>query len=389
MIFLSRQCVDIAMVCVMAMATPSFAQSDEAEQGPAIDVSLTYTGDVWSNVSGGIDRGTRYLDDLGLVVDVDGEQVLGMEGVLIHGHLLYNNGQTFSDDLVGDAQVISNIEAGTRAIRLYEAWIDKSFGDHASIRLGLYDLNSEFDANETGSLFINSSHGIGPDFSQSGDNGPSIFPNTSLAVRTEVKFAENWRVRAAVLDAVPGNPNRPKRTSVRLSHNEGALLIGEIEYRATHNKFVAGVWHYTNRFETLDGLATGHSNGAYALLEQQLTRESGDAGQGLSGWLRAGFASTDVNRIAAYFGSGLVYTGWIKGRDADRAGVALGWVEFGRDFRHVTNSERREVKLEFTYEAVISDHISVQPDLQLIFSPSGDPALNNAVAIGLRTTLSF
>src|SRR3546814_8879648 len=67
-----------------------------------------------------------------------------------------------------------------RALRLYEAWIDQKIGDAASVRIGLYDLNSEFGALDTAGFFVSSPHGIGTDFAQSGRNGPSIFPATSL-----------------------------------------------------------------------------------------------------------------------------------------------------------------------------------------------------------------
>src|SRR3546814_3118125 len=59
----------------------------------------------------------------------------------------YNNGRSISD-LAGDVQAVSNIETGVRALRLYEAWIDQKIGDAASIKLGLYDLNSEFKSEE-------------------------------------------------------------------------------------------------------------------------------------------------------------------------------------------------------------------------------------------------
>ena len=73
-------------------------------------------------------------------------------------------------------------------MKLYEAWFEQTlFDDRLSFKAGLYDLNTEFDVVETAGLFINSSHGIGPDFSQSGVNGPSIFPTTSLGIRVKAQ----------------------------------------------------------------------------------------------------------------------------------------------------------------------------------------------------------
>lgn len=107
-------------------------------------LQATYTGEVMSNVSGGIKRGSRYLDNLDIVAEADLEAIAGWKGASAHVYGLYNNGKSFSD-LAGDAQTASNIETGVQAFRLYEAWIEQKFAG-GSLKVGLYDLNSEFDA---------------------------------------------------------------------------------------------------------------------------------------------------------------------------------------------------------------------------------------------------
>jgi hypothetical protein len=98
----------------------------------------------------------------------------------------------------------SNIDA-PRAVRLYEVWADWTFGaSDASMRFGLYDLNSEFDTTEARSLFMNSTFGVGHELGQTGHNGPSIFPSTSLALRMALGQHGFWQgeeaVRVAHLD---------------------------------------------------------------------------------------------------------------------------------------------------------------------------------------------
>ena len=158
------------------------AEIDETP-GPIL-LQLTYTAEVMGNASGGLRRGTRYLDNLDIVFEADMEKLVGWTGAQVHVYGLYNNGKSISD-LVGDTQAVSNIEAGTQAIRLCEAWVDQKIGDRLSVKAGLYDLNSEFDALDAAGLFVSSPHGIGTDFAQSGRNGPSIFPSTSLATRVQ------------------------------------------------------------------------------------------------------------------------------------------------------------------------------------------------------------
>jgi porin len=291
--------------------------------------------------------------------------------------------------LMGDAQVASNIETGTKAVRLYEAWIEQKIGTKASLRLGLYDLNSEFDALDTSALFMGSAHGIGTDISQSGENGPSIFPVTSLAARFSVGVTENVTLRAAVLDGVPGDPSRPNRTAVRLGKGDGVMLIGEVERSFDNVRLIAGYWHYSAQFNRNDGTKGRGNNGAYLRGETQLFAESGDATQGLAGFFRVGLADGHFNQFDAFVSGGLSYTGLFNGRHADQIGVAVARAFTSKSYRRSVTANRAETVFELTYRMPLTAFLTVQPNLQYAINPNADPSIRNALAIGLRTEISF
>ena len=92
-------------------------------QGPVL-LEVTYTGELMANVAGGLKRRARYLDNLDIVLEADLEATLGWRGAEAHVYGLYNNGASISN-AVGDVHAVSNIETGTRAFRLYEAWINR------------------------------------------------------------------------------------------------------------------------------------------------------------------------------------------------------------------------------------------------------------------------
>jgi porin len=359
--------------------------------GSAFSFEAAYTGDVLSNVSGGLKRATRYLDNLDLTLEVDGDAALGWEGATFFLYGLYNNGTRFSETVAGDAQVISNIETGVDAARLYEAWIDQRFlDDRASLRLGLYDLNSEFDAVETAGLFINSAHGIGTDFAQSGENGPSIFPLTSLALRAEVVLNDNWLVRTAVLDGVPGDPAHPKRTAIKLGDGDGALLVGEVNFESGPVRSGFGYWRYTARFEDLvTGAVRRGNDGLYGYVEGRVYSEPGDADQGLDLFWRMGRASTAFNAFKRYYGLGAVYRGALAARPADDLGLAVAAAETSSRYRMISDVDSQEVSIELTYRAPIHRHMVIQPDIQYVFNPGLDPTLKNALVFGLRFELAW
>jgi porin len=378
-------------------APPSVEEDAAEEEAPAIDLSVVYTAEAMRNARGGLGRGTRYLDNLDVTLRIDAGRAFGWRGATLFAYGLYNNGEPFSEDLVGAAQGASNIETGVRAARLYEAWIEQRFASgRASVKFGLYDLNSEFDAIEAAALFINPSHGIGPDFSQSGRNGPSIFPVTSLALRGDYKIDDRWLVRAAILDGVPGDPERPRRTSIKLGGDDGALGVVELNYADDGTRAGAGYWRYTGRFEIFSGEpgSSRGNDGLYAFVERRLTQERGDSEQGLAGWVRLGFADERLNPVKHYLGGGFTYTGPFPGRDEDQAGVAVGWAEFGTPFRRSSASsgdplDAREVIIEATYRAPVTSWLTLQPDLQYVINPGGRSAASNALILGLRAELGF
>ena len=375
-------------------ATPAAVQ--DKTRPPAIDLSVLYIGELWRNAGGGIRRGDRYLDNFDVTLTVDAKRALGWRGATLFVYGLYNNGHAFSGDLVGDAQTVSNIETGVRATRLYQAWVEQRFaGDRASVKVGLYDLNSEFDTTNVGSLSLLSSHGIGPEFGQSGRNGPSIFPYTSLAIRGEYKLGDEVTVRAAVLDGVPDDPDWPKRTAIRLGGGDGALAVAEVDYVGAPANVTVGYWRYTARFEPWSSMDSGRggrgNQGAYVVVERRLTRPHpalSDGKRGLAGFAQAGVSDPRYNRIDRYVGGGLVYTGVIAS-DEDRVGVTFAHAVFSDGYRRLqlTGGVRvgpSETVVELTYRRSVARFLTVQPDVQYVIHPSGGRTLRDALAIGLR-----
>ncbi len=219
-------------VALIPIAATSRALAQDAEAAKAFSLTGNVTIDVFSNLRGGIKEGSRTLDNVAIQVNYDGA-AHGLRGIKASVGALYNGKEAFSGDLVGDLQGISNIETGTEALRPYEVWIAKEFDDSGSyLKLGLIDLNGTFDAPGASSLFVNPSHGIVPSFSQTGLNGPSIFPTLGWAVVGEAALGAGFRLRAGVFDPVPGDPLRPDHTDLRWRKDDGLLSVLEVEQQA-------------------------------------------------------------------------------------------------------------------------------------------------------------
>jgi porin len=357
---------------VAAMPAPARAADDAPPP-----VTLEYTSDLLSDVSGGTRRGTGWLGRFDLILDkTDG--FAGIAGAEAHLDMMFLHGTRFSEEFSGDAQVLSNIDA-PRAIRPFEAWLKLPLAANVSAKAGYVDLNGEFDVQQVGAPFLNSSFGIAPDFSQSGLNGPSIFPVASLGVVVDASDAEGRAVSFGVFDALPGDPGHPHTFLPGPPGRDGALLVGEIEQPLSGAaRLRVGGWRYTARFDRLDGRGRGASGGAYALIEGRLAgREDGAA---LRGWLRAGFASETVNPIGAYLGGGLAYG------DGERLiGLGVAHARLGAPALAAgTGDHRAETAIELTAKQTLNRFVAVQPDVQYVIHPSWRSDIDDALVIGLR-----
>ena len=275
----------LALVAMPAMAR------EEAPAAPAVDLAGEVIVDVAGLVSGTGDRRLRALSNVNLTADLDLEQLAGWSGARAHFHLLDNRGAR-PNDAAATLQGVDNIEVPDAGLSLFEAWAEQDLGQRgASLRLGLYDVNSEFYANESAGLLIAPPFGIGSELAATGPNGPSIFPSSALAARLYVPVDGGF-VRLGVVNARASTLG--DRGGVDFSFRDGLLLIGEAGRSEGRVRGNIGVWRYTRNPE--DSYETGPdgaplrkpSQGAYAVIEGDLLA-SGGARQ-VTAFLRAGLS---------------------------------------------------------------------------------------------------
>lgn len=372
----------------LALLAPVGAAA-EAVSGEAgsWDVDAYYAGDLWRNLGGGIERGGAYLDSLDVIVSWDGERAAGVKGLSAQAFVLWNNGRSISDK-VGDSFLLSNIET-VQSLRLYEAWLQYApTHPERSLKFGMYDLNSEFDATDTGAVFLNSTFGTGVDLAQSGVAGPSIFPLTSFGVRGRWRFDGRWRVQAALLDGVPGDPERPRRTAVKLAAGDGALGVLEVEHDGDGRRWVFGHWRYSARFDELaavlpDGspVRSRGNSGSYAFVETPITGALA-AGREASATLRIGRADPRFNAFRDAVSLAFAWQGGLLGREGEVAGLA-----FAHARSHDASRTGGESVIELTWKVPVLPRLTLQPDLQYILNPGSVPGRRDALVAGLRFDL--
>jgi len=357
-----------------------------------VDVEVTYKGDVWRNLKGGIKKGNAYNDNLDVKLTLDGEKLLGLKGSKAFIYAINNNGGNPNGNYVGSLGGIDNIETDPSTAKLYEAWVEQNlFGDALSVKAGLYDLNSEFYVTDASGLFLNSTYGIGTEFAASGNNGPSIFPTTSLALRVKVQPTKETYAQFAVLDGVPGDVSNPKGHHIDLDDKDAALLVGEAGYAdETIGHYAIGAWHYTGNFDewgTGSPLPRDHNSGYYFLAEKTLFKGKNDSK--VDGFFRLGFANESVSTFDYSWATGFTYQGICSSRKDGTLGLAISGAEISDDLKRVSPMDSRETQIELTYEDKLTPWLTVQPDFQYTVNPGADPSLSNAYTAGVRFTVNF
>lgn len=371
---------------VLVLATSLASAADKPYQ-----FSSVYTADYLANIDGGVSEDEAYLDKLDLFLDIDMEQAYGLQGGSLYANVFYTNAETFSD-IVGDAQVASNIE-NSYVVRVLELWYEQALAQGQTLKFGLYDLNTEFDAIDSAGLFLNSSHGIGADYAQSGENGPSIFPVSSLSLRYFKPLSDTLSIQLAVLDAVPGDLDNDDKNTINLSSKEGALLALEANYQSGPQRFGLGAWHYTQDSATLDGSGEDNSRGLYAIVERRLL-DVAQSGADLDAFLRYGVAEQTVNQFDSYLGMGLVLSGFTLLGNDESIGFAIARANNGDDYQDLQeqggfDTDSNETTFELSYRNTISDRVTLQPDIQYIKNPGTDATLDDALVVAIRIEITL
>jgi len=369
-----------------------------------LNAELNYKGEVFSNLSGGMERKSIYLDNIDIILGLNFDELVKWKGANLNIHISGNHGGDPSE-YSGAIQGISNI-AAFQTWKLYQFWFEQNlFNEKISLLFGLYDLNSEFDVRETSSIFINPSHGIGAEYALTGENGPSIFPYTSLAFRIKYNLSQSLDIKAAVFDGVPGDLNKPHGTHISLNKEDGILLTGELTYKSETQEFNSdffklsvGGWYYTSKFEKLhtDNIHKIQKGnyGVYISAEKFLLSKSENSSQGLAGFLRIGFADNNVNQVNAYYGAGLTYTGLIPGRDEDIIGLAIASISNNPKYINVMAQQDFRVEefehiVELTYIFNVTSWLKIQPDIQYVINPALCNCNTYSFAYGTRVELAL
>ena len=367
------------------------------ERGLAVE--LCYRWDMMRVASGGLRRGGRPISHFDAKVGADLEKLVGWNGGKAFVNVIYDGGGKTNRDHLGSELGISNVEVSVSTARWFQAWVEQSFDEGRWALLGgLYPIDTEFQVVESAGLFVQPPYGAAPDLALT--RGPSIFNNPAFGLRAKWQ-SDGMYAMGAVLDGIPGDPQRPKGTHVRFDKGDGAMQIGEVGFRSGEEdalaKYAVGVWRYTAKVNDLVDLdAAGNaehrrSAGWYALAERSLWRTEGSD---LAGFVRIGGNDGDSIAIERYVNVGAQLKGPLAGREEDALGIALTRASIGSKYRASQaaagiDTASTQSALEISYRAQLAKWLAVQPLVQRFRHPSAANPVPGATVVGVRIDIAL
>jgi len=255
-----------------------------------------WTGEIFGNMSGGLERGTDIEALLEFGAHIDLEKATGWHGAEIHlSGLWIQSGRDLSADYVGNFDEVSNI-AGRDTLRLYDAYLELAFaGGEFEVKLGQLTLDSDFMLSANSSLFLNASFGV---LAIESANTPApIYPIAALGGFARWAATEGLSFQVGVYDG-DGGTEKTNRNGVdyRFGKAEGVALFAEAAIDTAllgrDGTYKFGGYYHSGRFVDFEnGDAEWGNYGLYVVLDQVLvgTRDSSR----LAAFFRAGISPLD------------------------------------------------------------------------------------------------
>lgn len=376
------------------------------------DAGVTFRGDYvsesFANVSGGLQRGSAYAQQLRMGADLDMGRLAGWQGTTLHFTINDRRGTGISSDYIGNRLPVQEVYGGLYT-RLSEASVEQDLaGGRLNLRLGFFAMGNDLGGMILGCQLINAAFCAHP-LSLSGNSGWYNYPNARWGAAVRYQLAPEVLLRTGVYQDNPRLGDKKNAFRPFASGTAGAMLPLEVEYApgsaphgaALPGHYKLGVYYDSARVARQgDSGTVGGRYGMYVLADQTIWREGrGGRGVALFGQFTANpRASAQITR---WYAAGVVKTGTFAGRDADT--VALGLVhaqlnprlranaladlEAGDD----TSLPAGESVVELSYGLQPLPWLGVRADVQYVVDPGAFSyrSTRNALAVGTQLRITF
>ena len=402
-----------------------------------IEFSGSYTNNIAGNVTGGNDQGFTYCDNILVGVALDLEKIAGWKGASITVSGLNRDGSNLSQDYIGNQFTVQQVYGGS-AVMLYELALEqKLMEDKVSIKVGRFATGDDFASSPLYWLYMN--NGI--------DGNPQALPVNSQfsaypwavwAARLKVQPTPEWTGQLGIYQVSSRVFNRNYHgVDFSIRPDDGFLLISQfgwspeffkrevptnttrdgkqvvdsksvvdgkstksfkepVEMKGLKGHYWFGVYWSPWSYPVIGGTPDQKAQNAYGFYwhaDQMVFQEAPGSDQGLYLW--SAFVLSPQQNIAklpfeANFG--VAYQGLIPTRDTDWTTFGFVYGSFSDQQPGATPDDPKpnyELVLEGGYKIQLTKFAFIQPDIQYVINPGGNPNIGNALVLGAQMGVTF
>jgi carbohydrate-selective porin OprB len=215
-----------------------------------------------------------------------------------------------------------------------------------------------------------------------GDAGVDAYgftPGARMAYTSDVNGSNNWGVSLGMFGSGPG------------THFDGSFtkpfLIAQAEYNGKTWDGLDGAYRFytwsNGRATALDAVTEERHAGWGLSIDQQVAKH-------VTLFTRLGHSTQGEVAFDRAFTVGAQLGGSAWGRDSDRIGLAMGWLNTSDEYQLANPGfSGAEKQAELYYAWQLNHNLQISPSAQWIDRPAGDPAADNITVLSLRAKASF
>jgi len=385
--------------------TGNWGGSRDSLEESGLSVSAENVFEYSGVIEGGLNQTDSDRNLFTAELELDAEVLFGLNGGTFFAQFLSVTAERGGSSDAGDLQGYTNIENEGSLDTLYELWYQQVLLDgRVRAKVGKVDANSEFayvaPLKEVSAAceFTHSSAGFQPTIA-----GFPSYPDPAMSVNlfaapyvddsVQLTLAYGLYDGAAGVDGVSTGSRGPssffsdKRSDDYFHISEGQLAWKETGSLPGGSLSIGG-WLHTGDWDRFDGGVEDTTAGWYATIQQQLTApDAEDADHGLYLFGQYGYGDDSVVEVGQVFSAGALQNGLGRFRPDDLLGIYASFADLSD--APAAGFQRDELAIEALYRFMITPAISMQPGVQYIVNPSGDPSVDDALIGQLRFNVTL
>jgi porin len=358
-----------------------------------IDLQLLLISDPYDNTTGGKATGFTTYNMLSADLSLDSHKLLGLPKGQLQLGFAVNFGRQLSQAVVGNTFPIQSSDVAPAGPRLTNVSYSQSLlDDQLNLRLGRFSIDSLYGEEFAGSSYFRQFTSVAfnaiPFALFYNAPGALGYPATTWGARVRVQPKGEFYGMAGLYNADP-EVSLANRHGLDFTLNGPAYAIAEVGWLRQQGPQASGLPGNLKlgAYRRAGAAGDGGRQGFYLVADQALTR-LGARQEGRQLGVFGSLVATpdpEVNPMPFFFMTGLVATGLFASRPKDVLALGLAYGGYSAEER----PQLSELTLELSYALQLLPGQTLQPGLQLLVHPGGDPATPTALAAGVNAVLSF